>query len=342
MQSTKSFQRVSLTLQDTEILKGIAVLLLLFHHLFLGGVDFDDVYVGQIPLVQTFGEQSKLCVAIFVFLSGYGLTAGAMKTGGIPNLLAFYRKRYVKLMVNFWLIWLLFVPVGVLAFNRTFPDVYGEHYMIRIFTDLLGVCSTSSYNPTWWFYGCIICLYILFPFLYKILDYWYLLIPLSAVLAFVWIIPTPGFDICRSYLSVFMLGMVVKKIYPPLTCIRKAPAVLSLFSVAILFVCRMWVPFTFSILWDVVIVGVGVCVYVQLYIPQWLARTLSFMGKHSFNIFLFHTFFLLYSRSFIYWSKNPILIFLTMLLTCVVVSIGIEWVKKTFGIYKLQKLLVGD
>lgn len=51
MQSTKSLQRVSLTLQDTEILKGIAVLLLLFHHLFLGGVDFDDVYVGQIPLV---------------------------------------------------------------------------------------------------------------------------------------------------------------------------------------------------------------------------------------------------------------------------------------------------
>ena len=215
MQSTKSFQRVSLTLQDTEILKGIAVLLLLFHHLFLEGVGFDDLYVGQIPLMQTFGAQSKLCVAIFVFLSGYGLTAGAIKTGGIPNLLAFYRKRYVKLMVNFWLIWLLFVPVGVLAFNRTFPDVYGEHYIIRIFTDLLGVCSTSSYNPTWWFYGCIICLYILFPFLYKIMDYWYLLIPISGVLAFVWIIPTPGFDICRSYLCVFLLGMAVKKICPP-------------------------------------------------------------------------------------------------------------------------------
>lgn len=342
MQSTKSFQRVSLTLQDTEILKGIAVLLLLFHHLFLGGVDFDDVYVGQIPLVQTFGAQSKLCVAIFVFLSGYGLTAGAIKTGGIPNLLAFYRKRYVKLMVNFWLIWLLFVPVGVVAFNRTFPDVYGEHYMIRIFTDLLGACSISSYNPTWWFYGCIICLYILFPFLYKIMDYWYLLIPISGVLAFVWIIPTPGFDICRSYLCVFLLGMAVKNICPPHLYIRKAPAVLSLFSVAVLFVCRMWVPYTFNLLWDAVIVVVGVCVYVQLYIPQWLARALSFMGKHSFNIFLFHTFFLLYSRSFIYWSKNPILIFLTMLITCVVVSIGIEWVKKTFGIYKFQKLLIGD
>ena len=341
MQSTKSFQRVSLTLQDTEILKGIAVLLLLFHHLFFEGVGFDDLYVGQIPLVQTFGEQSKLCVAIFVFLSGYGLTAGAVKTGGIPNLLAFYRKRYVKLMVNFWLIWLLFVPVGVLVFNRTFPDVYGEHYMIRIFTDLLGVCSTSSYNPNWWFYGCIICLYILFPFLYKILDYWYLLIPLSAVLAFIFAVTMPGIDLFRHYLCGFLLGMVVKKICPPLY-IRKAPAVLSLCSVTVLFVCRMWVPYTINLLWDAVIVVVGVCVYVQLYIPQWLARALSFMGKHSFNIFLFHMFFLLYSRSFIYWSKNPILIFLTMLITCVVVSIGIEWVKKTFGIYKLQKLLVGD
>lgn len=215
MVSAVRVQHFSLSLRDTRILKGVALLLLLCHHLFYSSGDFDDWYIGQIPVVHTFGMQSKLCVAIFVFLSGYGLMSGALKTGGINSVLAFYRRRYVKLMVNFWLIWLLFVPMGVLVFNRTFPDVYGDHYILRVFTDLLGICSTSSYNPTWWFYGCIISLYFLFPFLYRIVDYWYLLIPLSIVLAFVFIIPMPGLELCREYLGSFLLGMIFRK-YPPI------------------------------------------------------------------------------------------------------------------------------
>ena len=214
MKMSKSIiQQLDLSLHDTMVLKGVALLLLLCHHIFYEGHDFEDIYIGQIPLIQTFGMQSKLCVAIFVFLSGYGLTSGAMKSGGILNLFGFYRKRYVKLMVNFWLIWLLFVPLGVFVFNRTFPEVYGEHYVLRVATDLLGICSTSSYNPTWWFYGCIISLYFLFPFLYKIIDYWYLLIPFSAVLAFAWTSPPPGINLFIDYLCSFILGMTMKNIH---------------------------------------------------------------------------------------------------------------------------------
>ncbi len=217
MSSRKIVQQYSLSLNDTHTLKGIALLLLLCHHLFYSSGVFDDWYIGQIPIVQTFGMQSKLCVAIFVFLSGYGLMSGAVKTGGIPNIMAFYRKRYVKLMVNFWIIWLLFVPVGVLLFNRTFSEVYGGHYILRVFSDLLGICSTSSYNPTWWFYGCVICLYILFPFLYKVIDYWYLLIPLSTVLVFGSTIPLPLFDLVKCYICSFLLGMTIKKYPPPIS-----------------------------------------------------------------------------------------------------------------------------
>ena len=104
----------------------------------------------------------------------------------------------------------------------------------------------------------------------------------------------------------------------------------------------MWVPYSFSLIWDVVIVGVGVCVYVQLTFPLLLTQVLSFLGKHSFNIFLFHTFFLIYVHQYIYWSKNPILIFMTLLLLCIIVSIVIECIKQIFGIYKFQELLTGN
>ena len=103
----------------------------------------------------------------------------------------------------------------------------------------------------------------------------------------------------------------------------------------------MWVPFALSFVWDVIIVGVGFCAYVQMRFPQWIGRTLVFCGKHSFNIFLFHTFFLLYFYQYVYWNRNPFLIFLTMTLTCLVVSVSIEIIKKLFSINKLQEFLIG-
>ena len=103
----------------------------------------------------------------------------------------------------------------------------------------------------------------------------------------------------------------------------------------------MWIPFAFSFVWDVIIVGVGFCAYVQIRFPKRIGRTLLFLGKHSFNIFLFHTFFILYFYQYVYWSRNPFLIFLTMTLTCLMVSVGIEKIKNTFRINKLQEFLIG-
>ena len=61
----------------TIMIKGVAILLLLFHHLFLvkerllaNGVHIpDNVYEKMYPIVV----QARICVWIFVFLSGYGL-----------------------------------------------------------------------------------------------------------------------------------------------------------------------------------------------------------------------------------------------------------------------------
>ena len=113
----------ALSINDTNVLKGIALLLLLCHHCFYPGEPYDDIILFGHPVVQNIGEFSKLCVAIFVFLSGYGLTIQTMAKGGIGNVLAFYRRRYVKLMINYWLIWLIFVPIGVFFFHRTFPHL---------------------------------------------------------------------------------------------------------------------------------------------------------------------------------------------------------------------------
>lgn len=97
-----------------------------------------------------------------------------------------------------------------------------------------------------------------------------------------------------------------------------------------------------SLVWDAAIVVLVVMLYQLISLPSWLERPLQFLGVHSYNIFLFHTFiFALYFHDFIFWSRNPILIYTTLLLVCIPVSMGIEWLKSAVHINKLQEVLAG-
>lgn len=57
----------SLSLHDTSILKGIAICAMLWHHLFYENPEY-GLFVWHLALL------GKVCVAIFLLLSGYGLT----------------------------------------------------------------------------------------------------------------------------------------------------------------------------------------------------------------------------------------------------------------------------
>lgn len=221
----------SLSLQDTNVLKGLALCLLLCHHLFYSHREpdatnyFSDICFHGNWLLARFGNGfGKLCVALFVFLSGYGLTVSTENKGGLNNLIGFYRNRMVKLMVNYWFIWLVFVPFGVLAVGRTFPDVYGEHYVLKPLIDFCGLAYAFGfygYNATWWFYSCIIVLYLLFPLLYRIRKRLWLLV---CFVIFYRVVSRhlPIFSACGWYLLTFTLGIVMAtcKIIPPPRSIR--------------------------------------------------------------------------------------------------------------------------
>lgn len=144
----------SLSIQDSNVLKGVALILLLWHHLFY--VDngmYSDIKVWDYGVVNQIGQLGKVCVALFVFLSGYGLIVSTDPLTFKARL--FYVKRYTKLYLNYWLIWLLFVPINILCFDRTFAVVYQSDVIPKFLIDLCGLscmCGTQTMNPTWWFY----------------------------------------------------------------------------------------------------------------------------------------------------------------------------------------------
>lgn len=205
---------------DIDVLKGIALLLLLCHHCFWKGEPYDDIVVFGVPVIEKFSVFCKLCVSVFVFLSGYGLTAKAVQTNGIGRLGDFYRRRYSKLLVNYWVVYLLFVPVGVFLFHRTFQEVYGDKLILGAISDFFGLHKAVighpyGYNATWWFYSCIIFLYLLFPLLWKARRYWFLMIPFAVLFPSVaQYIPIVGKSDCGPYMLSFVCGMLMVLLKP--------------------------------------------------------------------------------------------------------------------------------
>ena len=89
---------------------------MLFHHLFYSEWSrplYDDIVIHGVGVINQLGIFCKLCVAVFVFLSGYGLMVSTPKNIKLKD---FYWHRFKKLYLNYWVVWLLFVPIGVFIF----------------------------------------------------------------------------------------------------------------------------------------------------------------------------------------------------------------------------------
>jgi len=130
--------------RNSLIFKGGGILLMLLHHLFYHDEVrpfYNDIIIHGYGVVNQIGIFSKLCVAMFVFASGYGL---AVSTPEDTKLKDFYIHRFKKLYLNYWFIWLLFVPVSIFCFNRSFLDAYGNHYCLKACLDFLGWLRCSA------------------------------------------------------------------------------------------------------------------------------------------------------------------------------------------------------
>ena len=295
---TLNHRQWNLSLSDTNALKGIALILLLCHHLFyIQDGSYNDILVfGKYPLVQEFGLACKVCVAIFVFLSGYGLAMKYSHT--LLNIREFYATRFTKLMMGYWFVWLLFIPVGILFFDRTPEVVYHNHIVWKFLADFLGLAYNFGFygfNPTWWFMSCILVLYLLFPLLFKLCKrYWLFLLVISVGITW---IPLYVFNPIKYYLFTFLIGIICvqKGLFDRLFCMAKPVFVRNLLGGGklliisiILFTIRRFFPY--PLFFDSILTLLFVMSYLKLTHSGKLTKWLEFLGRHSMNIFLFHTF----------------------------------------------------
>jgi uncharacterized membrane protein len=124
----------------------------------------------------------------------------------------------------------MFVPIGIFCYRLTFPAVYGQNWGLKLALDLIGLNDITgtiySYNPTWWFYSCIIMLYLIFPIIYthkgnKKFVTWAFLV---ALLLIVFPKTLLLIQAVRGYIFAFLCGAFLNilkdKQLPPYLCIR--------------------------------------------------------------------------------------------------------------------------
>lgn len=164
------------TKEDTKLLKGGGIILMLAHHLWA----FPERLISDLPLTSMtpFGMQiamyigwyGKICVSLFMFLGGYGsyLLYKQKKFDYIEKIKSLY--------LSYWKVFAVFIPIGFLFFqgqsdysaNTAVCHVF-DHYSISDFlANLTGI--RTSYNGEWWFFFSYVVVLATFPIVVKIIE----------------------------------------------------------------------------------------------------------------------------------------------------------------------------
>ena len=151
-----------MSIRETTILKGVAILFMLYLHLFnqMANVNLCTTYLSirGVPFVHLFSRCTGP-VAFYLILSGYGLYISS-KSGRKQNSL----KRILKLYVHYWITLILFIPLGCRVIgSQVYPGSFS-----KFLENVTG--WNTSYNGEIWFLFPYVLLTISSPFLFHILN----------------------------------------------------------------------------------------------------------------------------------------------------------------------------
>ena len=178
VQNNKTISRYleGLTKDDSQAVKGIAIWLMLFHHLFYKTEQAQGMSVEFLldaDIVMSLAVFAKICVSLFVFITAYGLAIKYKELGrGVStHITKITIKRYFGLMFPFQLIFALVQIICNIVGIQTFAEVYGigNEKVLYFLFDALGLANclgTPTLNATWWYMSLALLLIFIMPFIY--------------------------------------------------------------------------------------------------------------------------------------------------------------------------------
>lgn len=333
---------MSITVQQSNHLKSIAILMMLCLHLF--NQDYDGLFepllfVGEKPLSYYISLFCDACVPIFAFVSGYGLYYKYIQTKT-----EFRKGNYVrlkKLYINYWVVLILFaVVLGLIMGKSGYPGSL-EKFMLN-FSGL-----ETSYNGAWWFFTTYVFFVLTANFWFRLLD---------KINPYVYLICLGGIYVISFYFRMyqnnifenvflnylhkqsalyfctlfqFMLGAFFLKYnwnkqFQSFLPERINFNVLGIFGIIALIIVHGFIPNL--IIAPFTALGF-IFIFINLDIPAIINKNLDFFAKHATNMWLIHMFFyLIYFKDFVYSFKYVPLIFIVLIGMCLVSSYIINFI----------------
>lgn len=336
--------------EETLICKGIAIIMMYIHHLFYP-IDWyqeyplDLMFLNEYQITQI-AYLGKICVAIFVFLTGYGY-AKSQKLKQLSYEVSVC-KRLVRLLTGFWFVFILALISGIFL-ERSPLDVYGKNIPFTVFyliLDGLGlsnIMKTPTFNGTWWYMSYAILLVFITPYIIK----WVKKAPgTSLVISLIF----PRFLTSDIFISPFywysftlVLGITCAEfnIFERMNVYFKPKRHID---IILMLIVGYYLAKVRDGFYDGVdgILAAFVCYTVYCLISKipLLNKTLMILGKHSMNLFFIHTFICVYYfRKFIFSFYYPIVVFGILLLITMLMSLSIEQLKKIIRYKRFEQKL---
>ena len=330
-----------MTRDESLQLKGIAILLMLALHLFS---DLDTVtaetswlipFWNGKPIVYAFSRVASCCVPIYLFLGGYGLSRTFESSPQMHN-----GRRVLSLYVNFWIVFLLFIPMACVICPQDYPET--------IPTLLLSsIAWTPTYNGAWWFllpYAFLTLVSAPFMrFVHRQSMRTNLILIGAELVLFVgdYLLRTRldghyglGADSLRTLTSIFVLlpafhmgalfahFRLMEKLKQ--STVNTQPYIIYLI---LLFFILLKMTMGSSSLPNSFFAVIYISLFVCLKRSTGFEAVCRYFGHHSTNIWLIHAFFYAHLfHSFIYSPRYPLLIFLLLLAVSLACSYVVGWI----------------
>lgn len=327
-----------MTKQVTRMIKGLAILFMVAHHVFGNYASYEGAGIVCGEGIRSFAATFKICVAMYAFVTGYAYFFAKDKS------YKYSFKKIWQLLEIYWLIlFTIFIPIALAkGYKFTAWD-----FVVQLF----GLLPNLNWYA-WYVFFYVFAMLVL-PLCDKLFQLingktkhgWLFNLGLLTVVPFVIGVALhsiPNYEeitlihdafTCFIYLPSCLIGYYVAQynLIPKIMTKFKATwynVLISLFGIAIVLVARYYISSVFGFLLDVIYVPLVVlfAVVIFSYLTEKSVRPItwlfSFLGKYSTGIWFFHAVFYSTYVSDIFapallWTNNIVLVYLL----CVILSV---------------------
>lgn len=329
---TKS-QDIFFDKNKSNYIKGFAIVLMIIHHLFafenrIENVEYISIIPNLYPTIESrIGIFSRICVPIYLFISGYGLYYSYKNKDNVE-----YKSilnRIWNLLKVYWIILIIFLIIGLVTNKRVFNFNEFINNMLTL---------SASYNGEWWFLNTYIIMLLLFPIIKKIIDtssknklFFIPILTLSLeiicgkLLSYEAIYSTRILKLvlqAMAYQLPFIMGCIIAKLdifnifYKIFNKTIYNNIFIHIGIITIYFFIREMTTIMDFIMVPIIIYSLSIIIE-----KLKLDVIFTYLGKHSTNLWLIHSFFCYYYfQQLIFKPKFSLFILIWIIIICLITS----------------------